>query len=214
MQPQDPPAQSAPTAPGPQGELPGTPQCPPSPPQPSGDQQRHPRQDLPAAPAVTLPPDPGARPVDSALRLVIILMFVNLGLSVLTTIITLILRNSVIDFQLAHVALPADATRADIDVVRTSLRTALWARLGTTILVSGLYLWRAYALRRGSRGAYLRLYYICIAGLLGIGYLILSGQYPVWMRMEQGLQAVVLAGLLVAVSRPEVRNRFAKQRHT
>ena len=44
-------------------------------------------------------------PVDSALRLVLILMFVNLGLSLLTTILVLIFHNSVIDYQLAHLHL-------------------------------------------------------------------------------------------------------------
>jgi hypothetical protein len=46
---------------------------------------------------------------------------------------------------------------------------------------------------------------------VGIAYLILGGQYPIWMRVEQGLQAVVLVVLLIAVSRPEVRGRFAKR---
>lgn len=162
------------------------------------------------APPVALPPKPGARPVDPALRLVIILMFVNLGLSVLTTIITLILHNSVIDYQLAH--LPPNVSEAQTEVVRQALETSLWIKVGATVLVAGLYIWRAYALRNGSRGAYLRLYYICVAGLVGIVYLIFGGQYPLWMRVEQGLQAVVLVALLFAVSRKGVRYRYAKQR--
>ncbi|HKS45986.1 MAG TPA: hypothetical protein VJT49_12915 [Amycolatopsis sp.] len=170
------------------------------------------RNPLPGAPPVQLPPDSAARPVDSPLRLVIILMFVNLGLSVLTTIITLILREDVLNFQLAHSHLPPDAPPAEVAMVRRTLESALWSKLGATVLVSALYIWRAYALRRGSRGAYVRLYYICIAGLIGVVYLILAGQYPVWMRVEQGLQAVVLVALIFAVSRKEVRNRFAKPR--
>ncbi|HEX3780972.1 MAG TPA: hypothetical protein VHX38_15015 [Pseudonocardiaceae bacterium] len=146
-------------------------------------------------------------PVDSALRLVIILMFVNLALSLITTVITLFLHNSVIDYQLAHTHIPPGET----DLIRQTLQTALWTKLASSVLVSGLYIWRAFALRRGSRGAYLRLFYIAIIGILGIAYLIFSGQYPVWMRVEQVLQALVLVALLVAVSRPQVRNRFAKQ---
>lgn len=163
------------------------------------------------APPVQLPPDQGVLPVDSALRRVIVIMFVNLGLSVLTTIITLILHTSVLDYQLAHAHIPPGATQLQIDTVRKALQTALWVKLGATVLVAALYIWRAYALRRGSRRAYLRLYYICIAGLVGIAYLILGGQYPVWMRVEQGLQAVVLVVLLIAVSRRGVRDRFAKR---
>jgi hypothetical protein len=172
---------------------------------------QHGPNDLPSAPPVQLAPDPGARPVDSALRRVIILMFVNLGLSVVTTIITLILHDSVLNYQLAHTHLPPEATPEQLATIRHALQIGLWTKLAATVLVSGLYIWRAYALRRGSRGAYLRLYYICIAGLIGIVYLIFGGQYPVWMRVEQGLQAVVLVALLIAVSRKDVRDRFAKQ---
>ena len=148
--------------------------------------------------------------MDSALRLVIILMFVNLGLSLVTTILVLIMHNSVIDYQIAHANLPPGA---NVDMLRTALQNALWTRLVTSVLVSALYIWRAFALRRGSRGAYIRLYYIGIIGIAGIAYLIFaSTQYPVWMRVEQVLQALVLIALLIAVSRPAVRDRFAKQR--
>lgn len=166
--------------------------------------------DLPGAPPVAVPRDEASRG-GKALRLVLVIMFVNLGLSVLTAIMTLILKDSVLDFQLAHAHLPASATPAEIGMLRRTLQTALWSRLGAMVLVAAVYIWRAYALRRGSRGAYLRLYYICIFGLIGIAYLIIAGQYPVWMRVEQGLQAVVLIALIVAVSRPEVRARFAKR---
>lgn len=149
-------------------------------------------------------------PMDSALRLVIILMFINLGLSVLTSILVVIFHNSVIDYQLAHTHLPPGA---DVDILRNTLQSTLWVRLASSVLVSALYIWRAYSLRNGSRGAYIRLYYIAIIGLVGIAYLIfVSTVYPTWMRVEQILQAIVLVALLVAVSRPAVRDRFAKQR--
>lgn len=152
--------------------------------------------------------------MDAALRRVIILMFVNLGLSVVTTIITLILKNSVLDYQIAHTPVAADMTSAQLAVLRQALSAALWSKVVTTVLVAALYIWRAFALRRGSRGAYRRLYWICIVGIIGIGYLIVTGvQYPIWMRVEQGLQALVLVGLLIAVSRREVRDRFAKPRY-
>ena len=81
--------------------------------------------------------------------------------------------------------------------------TSLWGRLAGSVVVSAVYVWRAFSLRRGSRGAYIRLYYIAIIGLIGIAYLIfVSTQYPVWMRVEQILQAVVLVGLLIAVAAP------------
>jgi hypothetical protein len=151
-----------------------------------------------------------ARPAEAALRLVIGLMFVNLGLSVLTTIVTVLLRTSVVDYQVAHTRLGADSPMSS-DALRQTLQSSLWLKLGGSVVVSAFYIWRAYALQRGSRGAYLRLYYICIAGIVGIAYLVFSGQYPAWMRVEQGVQAVVLVALLIAVSRAPVRHRFAKR---
>jgi hypothetical protein len=156
--------------------------------------------------------DPGAGSAEAALRLVIVLMFVNLGISVLTTVAMVWLRTSVVDYQVAHTHLAAGSPLTG-DALRRTLQDTLWLRLGGSVVISAFYIWRAYALRRGSRGAYLRLYYICIAGLVGITYLILSGQYPVWMRVEQGVQAVVLVALLVAVSRAPMRHQFAKQHH-
>jgi hypothetical protein len=154
--------------------------------------------------------DQGAHAAESALRLVLLLMFVNLGLSVLTTVITVLLRTSVVDFQMAHTHLTA-GTPLSAATLRTTLESTLWFKLGASVVVSAFYIWRAYALRNGSRGAYLRLYYICIAGLVGLAYLILGGQYPTWMRVEQGVQAVVLVSLLVAVSRAPMRHQFAKR---
>jgi hypothetical protein len=159
-------------------------------------------------------PQPTARTdpeAEAALRPVLVLMFVNLGLSVLTTVITLILHDSVLSYELAHSPAAAHATPAQSALERHALQSALWVKLGATVLVSAFYIWRAYALRRGSRGAYLRLYYICVAGLIGVAYLLFTSQYPVWMRVEQGLQAVVLAGLLIAVSRGPVRRRFSRR---
>jgi hypothetical protein len=161
---------------------------------------------------VNLPPDGSTIPMDGPLRLVIVLMFVNLGLSVVLTVLTLLLHNSVVDFQLAHANLPPDADPATVDAVRKTLQAAVWSRVVAVLVVSGFYIWRAFALRRGSRRAYLRLIWICVIGLLGIVYLIAAAQYPVWMRVEQVLQGLVLIALLVAVTRKEVRYRFVKPR--
>jgi hypothetical protein len=152
----------------------------------------------------------GPAPVDGPLRLVITLMFVNLGLSVVLTVLMLILHTSLIDYELAHSNLPPDATPANVAAVRDALQSATWVRLVGVLVVSGLYIWRASALRRGSRGAYRRLIWICVAGLIGIVYLIAAAQYPVWMRVEQVLQGVVLIALLIAVTRRPIRERFAK----
>jgi hypothetical protein len=153
----------------------------------------------------------GRPPLDGPLRLVIVLMFVNLGLSVVLTGLMLVFHQSVVDYQIAHLNLGSNPDPRVLAAVRKSLDGALWGRLGGVVVVSLLYVWRAFALRRGSRRAYLRLQWICGAGLVGIVYLIVAGNYPVWMRVEQVLQGLVLISLLVAVNRAPVRARFARQ---
>jgi hypothetical protein len=152
------------------------------------------------------------QPMDGPLRLVIVLMFVNLGLSLVLTVLMLILHSSLLDYELAHSHLPAGASPAQVAVLRKSLEGAMWGRVIGIVLVSALYVWRSFALRRGSRGAYRRLILICVVGLVGILVLIASAQYPVWMRVEQVLQGVVLLALLFAVTRKPVRDRYAKPR--
>jgi hypothetical protein len=168
----------------------------------------NPNPDLPAAPPVTMPETPRL-PMDGPLRLVIILMFANVGLSVVLTILMLIFHNSLVNYEFTHTHVPAGA---DAAIIRQGLESALWGRLAGVVIVSLLYVWRAAALRRGKRRAYLRLIWICAIGLLGIVYLIAGAQYPVWMRVEQVIQGCVLIALLVAVTRAPVRNRFAKPR--
>jgi hypothetical protein len=148
--------------------------------------------------------------MDNPLRLVIVLMFVNLGLSIVATALILIFHTSLLNYELAHAHLPPNATPEQISVLRTSLSSAMWGRVAGIVVVSALYVWRAYSLRRGSRRAYLRLIWICVVGLLGIIYLILGGQYPVWLRVEQVVQGLVLIAMLLAVTRKEVRDRYAK----
>lgn len=165
-----------------------------------------PNHEFPAAPPVTMP-QAQRLPMDGSLRLVIVLMFANVGLSVVLTLLMLIFNKSLVDYQLAHMHLPPNV---DTTVLRKSLQDALWGRLAGVVIVAALYVWRASALRRGSRRAYLRLIWICVIGLAGIVYLIAAANYPWWMRVEQVIQGLVLISLLIAVTRPGVRNRYAK----
>jgi uncharacterized membrane protein len=164
--------------------------------------------ELPAAPPVTMPAAPTRQPMDNALRLVITLMFVNLGLSVVLTVLMLIFHNSIINYEFAHTHVPAGSDPA---AVRNALQGALWGRLAGVVIVSVLYVWRSFSLRAGKRRAYIRLIWICVVGLVGILYLLADSKYPTWMRVEQVLQGIVLISLLIAVTRKPVRDRFAKQ---
>lgn len=71
-----------------------------------------------------------------------------------------------------------------------------------------MYAFLVRALFRGRRWAYRRVIWIAAAGTVWLLLLQLS-PYPWWMRTEQLTQALVLTGLLYAITRPEVRGHFA-----
>jgi hypothetical protein len=139
-----------------------------------------------------LEPGPG----QSGLRRVIVLLLVNLGFSLVLTVLMFVFRNELVDYQLSHLRPPPGT---DLAAMRIQLRSQVWSRSIGVLVVSMVY---ALLIRR--------LLWISVAGLLGIVFLIVAGQYPVWMRIEQVAQAVVLASLLWAVTRPAVRARFRK----
>jgi hypothetical protein len=67
------------------------------------------------------------------------------------------------------------------------------------------------ALLRGRRRAYLRVIWLSVLGIGSLALLWIN-PYPLWMRAEQVLQALLLAAILVRVTRPEVRGYFARRR--
>jgi hypothetical protein len=150
-----------------------------------------------------LEPGPG----QSGLRRVIVLLLVNLGFSLVLTVLMFVFRNELVDYQLSHLRPPPGT---DLAAMRIQLRSQVWSRSIGVLVVSMVYALLIRRLLAGKRRAYLRVIWISVAGLLGIVFLIVAGQYPVWMRIEQVAQAVVLASLLWAVTRPAVRARFRK----
>ena len=149
--------------------------------------------------------EPG--PGQSELRRVIVLLLVNLGFSLVLTVLMFVFRNDLVNYQLGHLSLPPGT---DLATVRVQLRSQIWSRSVGVLVVTVVYALLIRRLLAGKRRAYLRVIWISVAGLLGIVFLIVSAQYPVWMRVEQVAQAVVLASLLWAVTRPAVRARFRK----
>jgi hypothetical protein len=157
----------------------------------------------PLGPPLLPPPD---LPRPRALHFVLVLLLVNLALSIGLTIAVLILHNSVLDYQLDHRHVTDPDQRRTL---RDTYRISLLTRVGGNILVSVVYAFIVRALLRGRRWAYRRVIFIGAFGILSL--LIIQGTpYPPWMRAEQLLQALVLAGLLFLVLRPEVRAHYAK----
>ncbi|ODT98403.1 MAG: hypothetical protein ABS81_27970 [Pseudonocardia sp. SCN 72-86] len=141
------------------------------------------------------------------LRHVITLLLVNLGLSAVLAILFVAFHTSLIEYQVARLGLPAGA---DVEGVRAGLSAGLWSRAVVVVVIGVVYLFLIRQLRAGRRRAYLRVLIVSVVSLVGIAYLVLSGQYPGWVRVEQVVQAVVLLTLLWATTRPAVRAHFAR----
>jgi hypothetical protein len=118
----------------------------------------------------------------------------------------LIARHSVVTFELDHRHITDPAQRATL---RTAYTNSLWIRVASNIALSVIYAFFVRALLRGRRWAYRRVIWVGAAGIVGLVIIQLT-PYPIWMRTEQGAQALVLAALLYFVLRPEVRAHFAR----
>lgn len=162
---------------------------------------------FPAAPPPPPPPPaPSAGPPPRQLRPVVGLLLTNLGLSILLTIAVLLARHSVVNYQLDHRHITDPAER---DVLRRSYSASIYGRIIGNVVISIVYVFLVRALLRGRRWAYRRVILVGSIGTVGLLLAQLT-PYPVWMRVEQLLQALVLAALLWCVLRPEVRQHFAK----
>lgn len=139
-----------------------------------------------------------------ALRPVVVLLAINLAMSLILTIATVLARHSIVEYQLDHRHITDPDQRA---LLRDSYSYGIIGRVVGNVVVSIVYAFLVRALIRGRRWAYRR---VILLGALGIfGLLVLQASpYPVWMRVEQLLQAAVLAGLLYFVLRPEVKAHF------
>lgn len=162
-------------------------------------------------PAPPPPPQPAAPPeatwddAPGELRPVVVLLVINLGLSLLLTVLTVLARHSIVTYQLDQRHITDPQQRA---LLRDSYTAGIIGRVVGNIIVSVVYAFLVRALVRGRRWAYRR---VILLGSLGIVALVAIQftPYPAWMRAEQLVQALVLAGLVYFVTRPNVRAHFA-----
>jgi hypothetical protein len=62
----------------------------------------------------------------------------------------------------------------------------------------------------GSRGAYRRLRIVSAVMLAAIVVIIaLPGEFPLWLKIEQGVCGLLLAGVVLIANGPRVRSQFA-----
>jgi hypothetical protein len=138
------------------------------------------------------------------LRPVIRLLYLNLAISVVLAVLTFVFQHNVLDYQVAHLAGGNEARRS-------ALAGVLWIRPASVLLIGLIYLRLAGRLHLGRRRTYIRVLAIGVLGCAGAIYLVISAQFPVWMRVGQIAQALVLLALLFAVTRRDVRAHFSPQ---
>lgn len=176
------------------------------PPHGSGSPTYPPPTPYPAAPPPPLPqPEAPGPPPPPELRPVVVLLIANVTLSVVLTIVVIVARHSIVNFQLDHRHITDPDQRA---ILQDSYIASLIGRVVGNIIVSVVYAFLVRALLRGRRWAYRRVIWIGAAGSVGLLLLQLT-PYPTWLHVEQIVQAVVLAALVYFVLRPEVRAYFA-----
>lgn len=130
-----------------------------------------------------------------AVRLVALLLAANVVLSCLFAALTLLFHADVLAYQLGR----------DVGADRQELALTLWTRPIPIFVVAVAYIVVVRQLLRGRRRAYTRVRILSALGFAAVGWLLAVGEYPAWLRVVQGGQLVLLAGLIVAVNRPVVR---------
>jgi hypothetical protein len=83
---------------------------------------------------------------------------------------------------------------------------AVWGR--TSIVAATSLLMMSFVVRagRGSPRAYLRLRLVSAIMLVAIAVILaIPGDFPVWLKVEQGVCGLLLLGVVVLVNRPAVR---------
>ena len=110
-----------------------------------------------------------------------------LGLSVLTLVAIVLLRN--------HASI---------------VNSAVWVR--ATIVVASALLTLSFTARtaRGSRGGYRRLRIVSAVMLVAITVIIaLPGPFPLWLKIEQGVCGLILLAVVIVVNGRHLRSVFA-----
>ncbi|MEU9826269.1 hypothetical protein [Micromonospora chersina] len=156
----------------------------------------------PDAPAAD--PDAATAPPPHVRRL-IVFMLANLALSALLAGLMLVFQEQLLDYQLAHLDLPAGT---DLAAARETMRSSVWSRVLPVALVALAYLWLIHGLQLGQRKAYRQVVLISVVVLLGSG-LTLFQPFPWWLRAVNVAKVLVAVALLFLASRPQVRGWFA-----
>ena len=144
--------------------------------------------EAPSLPPATIPvpvPTPVTARTDDPTRRIFTLLHINTGLSV--------------------------AFLGMAFLFRDGLDPVVWIRAAGVLVLSLMSLLWATRMRDGARSAWLRMLWVSVAGPIGIAALVLlPGPYPMWARVEQAVQGLLLLGVAWGVTRPQVRARIVR----
>jgi hypothetical protein len=149
--------------------------------------------------------EPGGR--EPPLNRLIRIMLVNLGAGLVIAAVTLICHDQIVAAQLAS-AHPAAGAVAQ---TRNSLSITLWTRPAPAVAVAILYPLFIRRLRQHQRRGYRRVVIVGLLQLAALIWYLLGADYPWWLRVLQGAQALIVLAVLWAASRPALRALFGYQ---
>ena len=129
-----------------------------------------------------------------------VLLFANLVASAAFAVLTVAFVQNVVGYQLA-----AGSTKT-----AEELRISIYIRALMVLVIAAFYVFLARRMKRGRRGAYVRVRTLALAGLVAVSYLLLTGAYPLWLRSVQVVQWLLLAALVVVTNLRTVRAAFPK----
>ncbi|MEV7628285.1 hypothetical protein [Actinoplanes sp. NPDC089786] len=133
-----------------------------------------------------------------SIRTVVVLLVASLSVNVVFALLTVVFHGQVLAYQ--------QARRPQMDP--HALSATLWTRPIPVLVVAVLYVWVTRQLVAGVARAYRRVRIVSVVGFAAVAWLLVSAEYPAWLRAVQVVQLAVLAALIVAVNRRAVRDAF------
>lgn len=100
-----------------------------------------------------------------------------------------------------------------VAIFRDNVNGYIWLRSVELTILSLVFIRFGFKLNERKRSTYVRMIIFSIAGAFGIYALAIGGGdvYPLWMRIEQGLQGLLLIMITIIITRPKNRIYFAKE---
>jgi Na+-driven multidrug efflux pump len=132
-------------------------------------------------------------------RTLVTTIVVNLGVALTFAALTLAFAGPLLDYRAARE--PGQA--------RIHLMAELLSRPLQTAIIAVLCLFTLRAVARGSARAYGRIRIFSFLGLIGGGWVLISGQYPAWLWPVEILQTLTAVALMVIANSRAVRAEFS-----